>query len=199
MSTWVLVGDSQAVGLKPHMVELMRARGWQLVGSSTFGGWSTGRMVNEGELPALSRLEPALAVVVLGGNDQPNSALAGKIGDLVEKLRWSSHPRIVWVGPAHSTRPEVNERKDRVAAIQRQIIPRLGVWWIDGQRMTEDLPHTPDGVHFSTVGRRLWAERLVLLLLGASRVTRSSALLLGVAAGAVAGALGLVFFAARRA
>lgn len=198
MKTWALIGDSQAVGLKPHLLTLMRARGYELAGSAVHGGWDTGRMIRSGEVEPIAAQRPQLVIVVLGGNDQPTEALAGKVSDLVAALRSVSLPRIVWVGPAHTTRPDVAARKDRVAAIQRQILPRLNVPWLDGNAMTAGLPHTPDGVHLTQVGLRTWAERLVPVVLRTARASSSGGWLIGISLGALVGALGLTFWAAAR-
>lgn len=159
--TFVLVGDSQAVGLAPHLQAALEARGWRLVGTLAGVGWSTVGVVSSGDA---ARLPPAdVALVVLGGNDMPSSTYPARISELVGQL---SARRKLWVGPAavdvsaRGGNEAIAERKAAIAEMQRAVLPRLDVRWIDGRAMTRDLQHAPDGLHFTRTAQQRWAERL---------------------------------------
>jgi len=164
--TWALIGDSQAVGLEPHLREFFAAHGFALDGYIGNVGWSTSRFAATRAAVDVVQGRPSFVVVVLGGNDMPVDALRDKIRLVVAQLRTYGTPRIVWVGPAHSSVPEIQTRKREVDAQQRVMSGQLGFDWIDGGAMTADLPHTQDGVHFTREGSRTWARRLEQQIFG---------------------------------
>lgn len=166
--SWILIGDSQAVGLAHGGIEqLMSAKGFSLVFTTATIGISTVRTVSEAGAQiraAVQRYAPVLAIIVLGGNDEPNAALGGHITALVQPLL-AAGMTVVWVGPAHAVDPDIANRKAHVAAIQKLLLEGLGVTWLDGLPMTRDLTHTPDGVHFLVSGSARWAERIVAAII----------------------------------
>lgn len=191
---WALIGDSEAVGLQGPLAQELHAQGYDLAGYVAEIGWQTGRMVREGRDRVITATRDAdLVVIVLGGNDEPTPELALKIGDLVGLARTTRSPRIVWVGPAHTTRPDLAARKAEVAAIQRATMPKLGAEWINGYVTTRDLEHAPDGVHFTASARAIWASRI------ANEITnsRSRGLVVGALAGAAVAGLGLLVYLGR--
>lgn len=198
MNTYILIGDSQAGGLLPHLQEYMRARGLIMIGSATHDGWSTSRFVEEQPAVALGRLEPDVVLIALGGNDvastaMSRAALAGDIGRLVQQLRVAgATPHIIWIGPAHSTEADTDRRHAAVTELQRAVLPTLGVEWHDGRPMTNDLPHAPDGVHFTRTSYARWAARINAVLFTDSRSSRwvGAAVIAATVAG-VAGAVWL--------
>ena len=165
MTTASLIGDSQAEGLLPYIQEHMEARGFAIIGAATHVGWKTGRFVREQPATALSRLGADVVLVVLGGNDialtaDSRAELASDIRQFLVQIRSSSSPHIIWIGPAHSTDPDTSRRHEGVAAVQRAILPALGVEWHDGEPMTDDLGHAADGVHFPRTSLMRWADRI---------------------------------------
>lgn len=158
MSTWILIGDSQGVGLSVPLTERLTARGYERVGQVVNVGWSTPRTAASGDVQRLP--EADLAVVVLGGNDTPGPQLPGKIALLLQQIRAR---RIVWIGPAHSSRADIDATKQAVARIQASTAPG-NYTWLDGRPMTGDLEHAPDDLHFVASARRIWAERIAAAL-----------------------------------
>jgi len=159
----LLVGDSQGVGLTEPLRRLLRARGHELVWAKTEVGAPTSRAV-----AWVASAPPAdLAFVVLGGNDgdlavNNPTRYVTFIRQLVDALRTKA-VRIVWIGPAHATSPDVQARHDAARAVQLGAISLMqGVQWIDGTALTADLP-TGDsmGAHFALPERTVWAERIM--------------------------------------
>jgi lysophospholipase L1-like esterase len=146
---------------------LLLSQGFSL--SATFAniGWSTERTVSElgSQIRAATQqYAPRLAIIVLGGNDQPTSEEATHITELVQPLL-AAGVTVVWVGPAHAVDPDIANRKAHIAAIQKPLLAQLGATWLDGLPMTRDLQHTPDGVHFVQSSSALWAERIVAAII----------------------------------
>ena len=84
--------------------------------------------------------------------------------------------------------------------MQAAIARGLRIRWVAGWGMTADLPHTPDGTHFTREGYRIWAQRVALeavALAGAQRGSVLSAVALLAAVGGMT-ALGLTYTARRR-
>lgn len=160
MSTYLLIGDSQGVGLEDELREEMAARGYRQVGGVNHVGWTTGRMAREGRVADLPPAE--LAIVVLGGNDTAGAPLEHAVNALVGQI---PAVRVVWVGPAHvgPSEPRIAARKREVAAQQRDLARRIGFVWFDGAPMTRDLEHAPDDLHFGRTAQRVWARRIAAL------------------------------------
>lgn len=186
----VLIGDSQAVGLAQGLEQALPAQGYTLEGLSAEEGWTTARMVEAGRVRELvQRVRPALAIVVLGGNDTAGPALVDRLVEL--RLQLANAGRVLWIGPAHATRADVARRHAQVAMVQSQYAAALGYVWLDGASMTRGLEHAPDGVHFTRSARERWASTVA----HAVRRTEPHSALRAVLAG-VAG-LGVVFALAR--
>jgi lysophospholipase L1-like esterase len=166
VSPYILIGDSQAVGMKARLAELMRAGG--IAQGAVFAnvGWSTLRYLNErtDEIrDAVREHNPRLVIIVLGGNDMPGPRLSESMRRLIDLVR-SGGAQVVWVGPAHAIPPDIAERKRQVSEIQKRVATETGIAWLDGFAMTRDLTHTRDGVHFTSTGSGRWAERIVSAL-----------------------------------
>lgn len=181
-TSYILVGDSQAAGLRAPLRALLERAGWEEVGAAAHVGWTTGRMIasNEGAILTEDH-QPDVAIVVLGGNDTPGATYPGKVETLFGQLQPA---RVVWIGPAavSSAHPEIAARKARVAEQQRSVALARGFEWIDGRAQTLDLEHAGDGLHFTPVALDLWAARVT----GAAARGKAG-WLLGVAAGTIAG------------
>lgn len=160
--TYILVGDSQAVGLQAPLAALLEASGWRQIGAAVHVGWTTGRMVASREAEELSqRLRPDLAIVILGGNDTASARYPNKVTALVDQLR-PAH--VIWIGPAHAESETIHRHKQQIAAQQRQVAREAGFEWYDGLPMTEDLAHQPDGLHFRPGALREWARQIAAVV-----------------------------------
>lgn len=157
---WVLIGDSQAVGMKPALSSQLGEP------SAVFAnvGYSTKRTLDEfeGQIRSALGRGPRFVIIVLGGNDAPQSRdmITRYTTQMLELVR-STGVQAVWVGPAHAVDPELQRKKTIVSDIQRVLCAQRGVFWIDGQEMSRDLQHAPDGVHFVRSGSNEWARRIV--------------------------------------
>lgn len=158
--SWVLVGDSQGVGLKVPLRNVLAARGIELANAAVHVGWSTGDALESTEVARLAATHPDVVLVVLGGNDTASSTLATKIRRLVALL---APAQVIWIGPAHvsgSSNDWLAARKAGVATLQAQLAREVGFEWLDGRPMTADLAHQPDGVHFTAASLTTWAQRI---------------------------------------
>lgn len=202
MRNYILIGDSQGVGMRNFLRQALSRRGdWTELGNAVQVGIQTVMQVGGGNFvnprrgalnpnaEQLGQLGADLAIVVLGGNDEPARSYTRELTALVALIAPARPPvanaRVLWVGPAHArgaphpdgfyttqtnrrfsraragARQQATiERKDRVAAIQRRHLPTLDVTWLDGKAMSRDLPHRPDGLHFDVRGSRTWAQRI---------------------------------------
>ena len=170
---WLLIGDSQAVGMKDYLAAGMRTRSLDLAASFANVGWSTVRTLTELGTPigqAIVEHNPRLVIIVLGGNDMPNDTLDDNMRRLIELVR-SGGASVVWLGPAHAIPEDIARRKAAVAEIQRAVVLETGISWLNSYEMTKDLTHTPDGVHFVRAGSQRWAERIVSALVPAPTTT----------------------------
>jgi hypothetical protein len=80
----------------------------------------------------------------------------------VEQARAAGARHIVWLGPASSAVHQ-NARAAQVGAFheqnaewQHELLPELGVTWVDSRPMTHHF-HGRDGIHFTRTGYRTWA------------------------------------------
>jgi len=168
--TWILIGDSQGVGMKPHLASGFQTRGLNLAAAFANVGWSTRRTLTElsDEIEAaIAQHEPRLVLIVLGGNDTPGDAQRSATEDLIQLAR-KGGATVVWVGPAHARDADLAQRKREVSEIQQAVAIALGISWLNGTEMTKDLTHTPDGVHFTLASQKRWAERIVSALIPAT-------------------------------
>lgn len=155
--TYLLIGDSQAVGLEDELRAAMEARDWVQAGVHARVGIGTAATAL-----AVSGLPRAdLAIVVLGGNDTAGPALERAIGELVRRIPAT---KIAWIGPAHARPAEIEERKRAVAQLQARVVPSAQARWIDGGPLTADLEHAPDGLHFVRSAHRVLADRVAAML-----------------------------------
>jgi lysophospholipase L1-like esterase len=192
---FVIIGDSQAGGLEPHLVSLIGARGRVFSGSVTHDGWSVSRTVSSGEVAELvSRKHPALVLVIFGGgNDSPGDAYVRAMQTLVEQIRMGGNPHILWIGSSYSSRPDTQQRKEAIAQIQHQLAPSLAIEWLDGMSLTRDLAHAPDGIHFVRAAYAEWAQRIDAYFASRDRTTPWFLSLASYASGGLSDVLARVF------
>ncbi len=169
---YALLGDSQGEGLAPHLRRLL---GEQLVHVKVQHGISTQRALEDGffTIPSVD-----VVIVALGGNDNGSDSQAIATRTAYQQLR-SRANRVVWVGPAHAARPDVDARHLRSEAVQRRIIPTSE--WLSGRAFTRDLEHRNDNVHFTSESYGRWARAIL-------RVVQSGPMSLVIGASGVVGA-----------
>lgn len=160
---YILVGDSQGVGLTTPLKDQLERRGHELAWSRAETGAPTTRVI-----PWIEDAPAAdVAIVVLGGNDgdfatNAPTQYASRINDLISALRAKVN-EIIWIGPAHATSADIQRRHEASRAVQRGVLLGMpGVRWIDSMPLTEDLPTSDSmGAHFALTQRRIWAERIM--------------------------------------
>lgn len=144
----ILIGDSHAEGLGPHL---------QIAGLYYQRGVSTRGLVLA--WPGLPSGTADTVLVSLGTNDAPGS-VADAMGAAVELFR-SEAPaaRIVWIGPPDVTRDDIAARVREVAERQSARAAELGIQWIDSSPLTQ-AGRAGDGVHYTAAGYQAWALEL---------------------------------------
>jgi lysophospholipase L1-like esterase len=187
----LLVGDSQALGLSPALEGALRRAGHELVGHAAENGISTRRLAEElARAPETQNLRPDLAIVLVGGNDVVSTHLPAAI----VALRAQLPAHVIWVGPLHSTDPDVAERHASVAGVQRALAGQVGYTWVDGAALAAGLPLAQDGVHFTRDGYVQLAIRVARAL---ARSSSKVGLWLGFGA-AVVSLAGLAWYSWKR-
>ncbi len=163
----MVIGDSHVERLGPMIDRAVRASGRESLGYLARRGWSASRYVREDDMA--ERLtengRPDVVVISLGGNDRCRNRVIyeKQLRWVVDQAREAGATRIVWLGPAASDveRSEqaqmVGEWHEHNAEWQSEILPGLGVEWIDSRPMTQD-GHAVDGIHFTVRAYRAWCE-----------------------------------------
>ncbi|MBX3275763.1 MAG: SGNH/GDSL hydrolase family protein [Sandaracinaceae bacterium] len=163
-----IVGDSHVARLGPRIERAVRDEGAVSLGYLSRRGWSTGRYVRANDL--VDRMtengRPDVVVVSLGGNDRcaSRAVYAAQLARVVAAAREAGATRVVWLGPAASDgeRSEyarhVADWHERNADWQRELLPAMGVEWIDSRPLTRG-GHGADGIHFTPSGYDAWSAR----------------------------------------
>lgn len=198
----VVLGDSQAEGLAPHLRGAL-APLFYVVNTIWQRGISTRALIRSGKIEAALAQRPAVVMFVLGGNDTASDSYRQDLIDAVA-LAARDGARVIWVGPAYSLDPVVERRHAAAREAQRALLPTLGVLWLDSVAWTR-AGHADDDVHFTRVGYAAQATAIAVALearrtevLVASRGSSTSPLIVGAVA-AAALAVGLGVWAATRA
>ncbi len=163
----MVVGDSHIERLGPMIDRAVEREGYQSLGHLARRGWSTARYVRQGDLR--ERLTengtPDIVVISLGGNDRPRSQerYRRQLAWIVEQVREAGARRVIWLGPAASDLA----RSDRAQMVgtwhehnadwQSEILPQLGVEWIDSRPLTQR-GHGRDGIHFTARAYARWMD-----------------------------------------
>jgi lysophospholipase L1-like esterase len=144
----VIIGDSQALGLAPHLARELPRYGYGVTSVLAEVGTSTRAVLRRGWIREALTSSPRALIVVLGGNDDPHDV--DVYADLLRSFVAQIPPgiQVIWIGPMYAASREVEERHAAVREWQRQILPQLGVTWVD-PRPWSQAGHAPDGVHFT--------------------------------------------------
>lgn len=165
-----IVGDSHVQMLGPMLARRLERDGFVVEGWESRPGWSTARYRRCGDLGRLlvAHGRPEIVVVSLGGNDIVSSRrrYRRELVWVVEQARAAGAAQVVWLGPAtsdgdaSSRAAATGARHERNAELQRQILPDLGVKWVDSRPLTR-ANHRRDGVHFTRAGYSSWATAIL--------------------------------------
>ncbi len=150
----LVIGDSMAVGLDPHLRQLAEEAGIAgyasrgIVGT-TIGGWADSAWL-ETTLPAF---QPTLILISLGTNDEASAPGAADrerpaLEQLVHRLE-SSGAALVWIGP-----PSLPLPRQGVSDMIRAALP----YYYPSEQL--DIPRGPDGLHPTAAGYAGWAGAL---------------------------------------
>jgi len=147
----LLIGDSMAVGLDPHMRELAGETGIEAYAGRGITGSRIDQWARMGWLDTeLESFHPTLVLVSLGTNDEALGAGAVArqepfVDELLEKLHGSG-AEIVWIG-----HPSLPFEENGVADLIESKVPFYF-------RSTElDIPRSPDGLHPNAAGYAGWS------------------------------------------
>lgn len=156
-----IVGDSHTQVLGPILARMFRDAGVEVVRVTAKPGWSLVRYLRDSTFRDALR-GANVALVLLGGNDDPAAAPAayGRALRRAVTLAKARGVRLVWVGPFTAQRQDVDARHLQTTRFQRTLLPKLGVTWIDGRRVSRGIPNRTDGVHFSRENYARMAERI---------------------------------------
>jgi hypothetical protein len=153
----LLIGDSLAQGLSPHLEELARANGLTFRSKGRQGSamrdWLPGPTQVDALPVALPTTNPAMILVCLGTNDMAHreGCRAGELLLLMRRRGYSG--AIAWIGP-----PRVPVDSSTFRADLGLQCGYLNVRVFDSQ--TLDLERAPDRIHMTPAGYRAWAESI---------------------------------------
>lgn len=183
MKRAALFGDSQAQGLAPHLRSLLADYDIDLVHTDARPGLSTSRFVREFDRPS-EHYE--LAIVVLGGNDDPGSSYPDTLRQAVGVFSGLAD-KVLWIGPSYSTASSVEQRHTATRRAQARWLPALGVTFRDPLSWQQGAAaeRQPDGTHFLRDSYELQAEAVALeasLLLSRTALAVAGVVLAGLGA-----------------
>lgn len=157
----MLLGDSLAEGLSPHMSNLVVDLGGSFV-SSVISGISTVDFASRGiARQNVEASRPSVVVIVLGTNDltAPEEALRSAVVDVIAQCSAISPlPTIWWWTPPHFQSERLNALVPRVRDIIRQVVSgTTGANALDSVPTTE-FAEKSGAFHFTSRGYKWWAE-----------------------------------------
>jgi lysophospholipase L1-like esterase len=149
----LLIGDSLAQGLWPHLGELARANGLPFHFSASQGTSVNDWLVGSRLENAVTAATPALTLVCLGTNDMARRDSGGRAGELLDTIRRAGCAETAWIGP-----PRVRVDSTRFRATLAAQCAVRGVRIFDSQAL--ELSRAPDEIHMTPAGYRAWAESI---------------------------------------
>lgn len=155
MARIALIGDSHSQIHFDYLIDDLETKGHQVVFRSSEPGWGVRKFANTDELDDLPEAEADVAIVALGGNNHKLDDLeyGTDIADFLALLEDAGIGRTVWLGPFESdenVRPDVQDRHQWTADFQGEVLPGMGVLWVDMRPASIGGPWRNDGVHFSS-------------------------------------------------
>ena len=166
MTRVVVLGDSQAEGLIPHLREPLRGIGWTPVEPWAYYRGADTRTLLRHLAPALA-VAPDVVIVTAGGND----GLAEDSWLELAQRTLATGAELVWITPPGAREPGSDldlARAATAAAIARTLAGRAGVRVVEGRQLFVGLAHT-DARHFTRPSYAEAASRLASRLAPASR------------------------------
>jgi hypothetical protein len=154
MMDWLIVGDSHAASIGPALVERFAKRTAEPPLSVDFlshRGWSTKKFLAEAEIPDAKNY-----IVVLGTNDWPGERYPQVLLAFAQKLK-SRGARVFWWGPPAVANPGHTERVQAVRMLQKQILPKLGIIYVDSVPFSGE-GHGRDLIHYTPPGYAAWTK-----------------------------------------
>ena len=173
MARIAIVTDSHGGAYVKRIKPLLEAEGHEVVFDRVQSGWSTNSYLKKApELEnQLRKARPNVVIFGLGGNNvrfKPE-VYGEELKRMVGMGMSSGARKLFWMGPAVSD-PDAttDEKKRKIAAstavrhektaeLQKAILPRYGVKWIDIRPITKT-GHRSDGVHFTGSAYTRWAQ-----------------------------------------
>jgi hypothetical protein len=156
-----LIGDSHTTAYFNPLREKLEAAGHQVVGQVSNVGWATYSYNNKPEqIQAAIAGDPDVVLVSLGGNNSrlDNAKYEAAVKEFLERIGYPKR-KVVWVGAAIATRPDVDRRHRWTVQWMKNHLPK-DIVFIDAEQFTQT-GHSGDGVHFTMKHYRdVWAEEV---------------------------------------
>lgn len=184
----LIVGDSQGEGPVGRYVEQhLTAAGHlvQRIAHSGHGAYDWTRMHWPEYQSALRTLHPDQVIMIFGSNDPPDSRLEAAMRQFK-----ASAPRVFYAGPPRYDALPVNQERSRLLRDMGKRVfgsDYLDAWPYSGP----SVPRTPDHLHFTASGGRVWGAGLMQEWVSATSGLAKVANNLWWIAPAVAGGAGL--------
>jgi lysophospholipase L1-like esterase len=150
----LLVGDSLAVGLAPHLRALAKEQRLPFDALSKEGTridqWAQSAALRQ----KLAQFQPTLVLVSLGTNDEylMGDAVQRQKPYLEQLLQLVGSAELVWVGPPSLPKP----RSNGIVALIRSLVPAEAYFPSE----TLQIPRGPDRLHPTARGYAAWAGAL---------------------------------------
>ena len=148
----LLVGDSYADGLKPHLAALAQDCAVPFAAATQVGSSATKWATDAGLGALLASSTPTVVLVSLGGNDfqRDQASVQAAVTTLVGRLR-NAGARVLWIAPL--TLPFAD--KAGVRAMWKVVV---GEDWLDGEKF--EYPRATDKIHLYPSGYQDWAGKV---------------------------------------
>ena len=165
----LLIGDSHSQVYFRFLLPLIESEGHTVISQISKPGWAT-YSFNEQPQTLSSGANADVVLVSLGGNNSLlNDAQYGNAVTTFLSNIGYPNKRVVWVGPAISLQPSVENRHQWTADWLKQNLPK-DITFIDARDFTAT-GHGSDGVHFTTEGYERWANEIAPKALRAMRLS----------------------------